>query len=122
MKTIISITSICAALFLYACATSNYSVGNDFSSSDVKKIEKGKTTSSQILMWFGMPYMKTVVSKNSEKWIYTYSAGTATSRNYIVTSKIETDGVHKVLDILFENDVVINYTFSEGPALKTTVN
>ncbi|WP_371356890.1 hypothetical protein ACA087_07580 [Pseudomonas chlororaphis] len=38
----------------------------------------------------------------------------------VVTMKVTTTGTQKTLDVLIRNDVVINYTFSEGPAPGTT--
>ena len=115
MKITISFLIICAFLSISACATSSYSVGNDFSSKNVKKIVKGKTTRTNLLQLFGKPFSKTVISSTGEKWIYTYSAGTATAQSFIVTTNVETKGIQKTLDILIEKGVVTNYTFTEGP-------
>jgi hypothetical protein len=42
------------------------------------------------------------------------------AQSYVVTMKVTTTGTQKTLDVLIRNDVVINYTFSEGPAPGTT--
>ncbi len=122
MKTAISLLVSCAFLLLSACATSSYSVGKDFSSSNVSKIEKGKTTAADLIKLFGEPFSKTVISSTGEKWIYTYSAGTASAQSYLVTTKVETKGIQKTLDLLIENGVVTNFTFTEGPGPNATVN
>ena len=121
MKITITLLIISAFLVLSACATSSYSVGKDFSSSNVSKIVKSKTTKTDLLNLFGEPFSKTVISSTGEKWIYTYSAGTASAQSYLVTTKVETKGIQKTLDILIENGVVTNYTFTEGPAPNVSV-
>lgn len=112
------------ALFIFAlngCATSSYSVGKDFSTESVSKIEKGKTTSSDLLAMFGQPFSKSVISENQEKWLYTYASGIAKAQSYVVTMKAETNGTQKTLDILLKDGVVTNYTFTEGPGLNGSV-
>ncbi len=69
---------------------------------------------------FGEPYAKSAVSETDEKWIYTYTNGSAHAQSYVVTMKVTTTGTQKTLDVLIRNDVVINYTFSEGPAPGST--
>ena len=69
---------------------------------------------------FGEPYAKSAVSEADEKWICTYTNGSAHAQSYVVTMKVTTTGTQKTLDVLIRNDVVINYTFSEGPAPGST--
>ncbi len=114
MKNIISILSLAFLVIIAGCATSSYSVGRDFSSENIKSIVKGKTKSTELAKLFGQPFSKTVISKNEEKWIYTYSSGTASAQSYLVTTKVETTGSQKTLDILLKDGVVINYTFTEN--------
>lgn len=108
------------ALLLAACATSTYTVGKDFPSDNVSKIERGTTTSKQLLSMFGEPFSKAVISADEEKWIYTYTNGKAKAQSYVVTMKVETTGTQKMLDVLLKNGVVVNYTFSEGQNPYTT--
>lgn len=103
------------ALNLNGCATTSYSVGKDFSSENADKIVKGKTTRNQLVTMFGQPFSKTVMSENEEKWIYTYSSGTAKAQSYVVGMKVKTTGSQKTLDILLKNGIVTNYAFTEGP-------
>lgn len=70
---------------------------------------------------FGEPFSKTVLSETEEKWIYTYSSGTASAQSYVFTTKVESTGTQKTLDILLKNDVVTNFTFTEGPGPTSTV-
>ncbi|ROM18404.1 hypothetical protein BK643_05860 [Pseudomonas protegens] len=120
MKNLIAIMGMCLALG--GCATSNFTAGRDFSSANVASITKGKTTTAELKSLFGEPYAKSPVSETDEKWIYTYTNGSAHAQSYVVTMKVTTTGTQKTLDVLIRNDVVINYTFSEGPAPGTTTS
>ncbi|KOX99892.1 hypothetical protein [Pseudomonas nunensis] len=118
MKKLIAVLGVC--LILGGCATSHYTAGRDFPSTSVASITKGKTTTAELKSMFGEPYAKSAVSETDEKWIYTYTNGSAHAQSYVVTMKVTTTGTQKTLDVLIRNDVVINYTFSEGPAPGTT--
>ncbi|GEK08907.1 hypothetical protein [Pseudoalteromonas peptidolytica] len=100
---------------LSGCAQSSYSVGSDFSSQQVSNIENGKTTTEQLILWFGNPYSKAVISASQVKWMYLYNAGTVKAQSYVFSADIKQEGTQKVLDILVENGVVVNHTYSEGP-------
>lgn len=114
------IMAIGVFITLSGCATSHYTAGRDFSSANVPSITKGKTTTTELKSMFGEPYAKSAVSETDEKWVYTYTNGSAHAQSYVVTMKVTTTGTQKTLDVLIRNDVVINYTFSEGPAPGTT--
>lgn len=118
MKNLIAIMGMCLALG--GCATSHFTAGRDFSSANIASITKGKTTTAELKSLFGEPYAKSPVSETDEKWVYTYTNGSAHAQSYVVTMKVTTTGIQKTLDVLIRNDVVINYTFSEGPAPGTT--
>jgi len=110
------LAAIGMCLVLNGCATSsNYTVGRDFSSASVATIVKGKTTTAQLRSMFGEPYMKTAVSDTDEKWIYAYTNASAHAKSYVVNMQVTTTGTQKMLDLLIRNDVVANYTYSEGP-------
>jgi len=104
------------AFTLNGCATSHYTNGRDFPSANVPSIVKGKTTATDLKTLFGEPFAKSPVNETDEKWVYTYSNGSAHAQSYVVTMKVTTTGTQKTLDVLMRNDVVINYTFTEGPA------
>jgi len=84
----------------------------------VASITKGKTTTAELKSLLGEPYAKS--AETDEKWVYTYTNGSAHAQSYVVTMKVTTTGTQKTLDVLIRNDVVINYTYSEGPAPGTT--
>lgn len=113
MKEAIYFMMFSALTLIYGCVTSSYSIGRDFDYTSVSLIEKGKTTSNEVIKLFGQPFSKTVISANQEKWIYTFISGKAKVQHYVVTSNIESSGVQKTLDILIQDGVVINYTYNE---------
>ena len=118
MKKLIAVMGMCVALS--GCATSHFTAGRDFPSASVTSITKGKTTTTELKSLFGEPYAKSAVTETDEKWVYTYTNGSAHAQSYIVTMNVTTTGTQKTLDVLIRNDVVINYTFSEGPTPRTT--
>ena len=118
MKKLIAVMGMCVALS--GCATSHFTAGRDFPSASVTSITKGKTTTTELKSLFGEPYAKSAVTETDEKWVYTYTNGSAHAQSYIVTMNVTTTGTQKTLDVLIRNDVVINYTFSEGPTPGTT--
>jgi outer membrane biogenesis lipoprotein LolB len=105
---------ISTCLLLDGCATSNYSVGRDFPVENVNKIVKGQTTAHDLIQLLGEPFLKTVVSANEEKWIYTYSRGTAHAQSCIVPMKVETTGKSKTLEILMQDGIAANFSYYEG--------
>jgi len=109
------------AILLSGCAQSSYSVGNDFSTENIAKIEKGKTTTKELEEWFGEPYSKTVLSAEQTKWMYIHTSGSAKVQSYVFTANVESTGTQKVLDLLIENDTVVNFTYnnSDLPSFKT---
>ena len=117
-----SILMVLLALLLVACAKSDYSVGNDFSSEQVNNIVKGETTTEQLVSWFGQPYSKIVISENETKWMYVHTKGEAKMQSYLVTAKYTSSGTQKTLDILVKNNIVVNYTFTSGPIPGINVN
>lgn len=103
--------------FIGCAFTNNFSHGRDFDTTKVKEIIKGKATQQEVLNIFGAPFIKTVVSANEEKWMYTYYSGQACAQSYVVTVKSEVTGTMKTLDILFKDSIVSNYSYNEGPML-----
>jgi len=115
MKSAVLTSIITMFILISGCASTSYSVGNSFSSSNVKNIVKGETTSAELITLFGEPYTKTVISAEEQKWMYMHTSGTSTAQSYVFTMDVKTTGQQKTLDILLKNDVVINYAFTEGP-------
>jgi outer membrane protein assembly factor BamE (lipoprotein component of BamABCDE complex) len=89
--------------------------GRDFDSSKVKEIQKGKTTAPEIIQWFGQPYAKRVNSTNQIGWLYAWRQSTLTVNRSKTNTKGKETGYKKRLELLISDDVVMNYTFEEGP-------
>jgi hypothetical protein len=119
-KALLTVTVI--AFGLSGCAKSSYTVGNNFATENINQIVKGETTAEQLKALFGQPYSKYVLSEKQTKWMYIYNEGTAKAQSYLFTAKIESSGTQKVLDILLTDDVVTNYTFTEGAMPGINVN
>ena len=115
MKNLVLVAVVVVSFVVAGCATSSYSVGKDFPSENVSKIVRGKTTSIDLIRLFGEPFSKTVISGNEEKWLYTYSSGTASAQSYVFTTKVQTTGQHKTLDVLLKNGTVTNFTYNDRP-------
>jgi len=120
LKTILIVVTL--SLFVAGCAQSSYTVGNNFATENIKQIIKGETTAKELTTLFGQPYSKYVLSENQTKWMYIYNEGTAKAQSYLFTAKIESSGTQKVLDVLLTDDVVTNYTFTEGAMPGINVN
>jgi len=96
-------------------STSTIRRGRDFDTSKVKNIQKGKTTTQEIIQWFGQPYAKKIISTNQIGWLYAWRQSTVTVSRTANTAKGRESGYKKRLDLLIADDVVLNYTFDEGP-------
>ena len=106
-------TAILVILFLIAgvtgCSMTVFNTGRDFDTSQIAKIEKGKTTSEELVEMFGEPIMKTVISENKTKWVYNY----ITSKREGLYSK-DANTKQKMLDITLSGNVVIHYKYMAG--------
>lgn len=83
--------------------------GAEFDDHHVDNIVKGETTKQQLLVWFGEPGIKSTISENEEKWVYSFTRGKVTSG--IFTTK--TDITTKILDLYLKEDIVINFAYSQ---------
>jgi outer membrane protein assembly factor BamE (lipoprotein component of BamABCDE complex) len=105
-----------AGICFSGCATSTATSGHDFDSATVSQIQKGVTTTEQLVQMFGPPYSKTVKSETDEEWSFQYAVATAKARaGFLGDMKVETTGHQKTLNVLIRGGVAINYTFNEGP-------
>ena len=102
-------------LLLWGCATATLTTGNEFSSSVVTRIQKGVTTTSQILHWLGEPYHKDQVSATETMWLYAWSRPAA-DPNVVPFGhrNIGTSGYKKTLWLFIKDGIVVNYTYEEG--------
>lgn len=83
--------------------------GAEFDDQHVENIVKGETTKTQLITWFGEPSIKSTVSENEEKWVYSFTRGKVTSGVLVTKSDITT----KMLDLYLKDDVVENFAYSE---------
>ncbi len=114
--------SLMLVIFLVGCATASYTVGQPFNVENVNKIENGKTTKQELILFFGEPFTKTPLNATQEKWIYTYVESSAKAQSYVISMKVESKGTQQTLDLIIENDVVVNHTFVNGPLQQVNVN
>ena len=83
--------------------------GAEFDDHNVDNIVKGETTKQQLIEWFGEPGIKSTISENEEKWVYSFTRGKVTSGIFRTKSDITT----KILDLYLKEDIVINFAYSE---------
>ncbi|MEZ8023615.1 MULTISPECIES: hypothetical protein [unclassified Vibrio] len=81
--------------------------GTKFTEEQVSQIEKKVTTKNDLIRIFGEPSIKTVISETGEKWVYSYTGGSASSQAF--TMKTTSDITTHTIDILLENGVVVNF-------------
>ena len=103
------------SLLLWGCAATTSVTGSNFMSSAVSRIQKGNTTTAQILAWIGEPYEKKTLSATETVWIYSWTRPTA-DRNVLPFGMraIGNRGYRKTLWLLIRDDIVANYTYEEG--------
>jgi hypothetical protein len=103
-------------LLLGGCTYSTtYLSGGEFNSSVVSRIQKGVTTTSQILHWLGEPFYKGPVSATEITWLYTWARPTG-NPNVVPFGhrNIGNSGYKKTLWLFIKDDIVVNYTYEEG--------
>ena len=99
---------ILIATALSGCTyTSEVDYGKQFTAEQVSQIKKNITTTSDLISIFGEPVLKSVLSETDEKWIYTYTGGTASAQVY--TAKVKSNISTHMLDILISSNVVVNF-------------
>ncbi|HEX9079393.1 MAG TPA: hypothetical protein VF795_07380 [Desulfuromonadaceae bacterium] len=102
-------------LLIWGCAAKTSITGSDFMSSAISRIEKGTTTTAQILAWIGEPYERRVVSPSETVWIYNCARPTADPNVVPFGMRaIGNRGYRKSLWLMIKDDVVVNYTYEEG--------
>jgi outer membrane protein assembly factor BamE (lipoprotein component of BamABCDE complex) len=103
------------AALLSGCATATFTAGRDFNTSYVSSIEKGKTRSSELIGMMGAPYSKTVNSDGSQTWQWFYSNGKSHAQSYMFKMDVQTQMTGKQLIATLRNDIVENFSFTDGP-------
>lgn len=114
MRTYSAIASALLVITLSGCATSMFSHGRPFDTTKVPMLKKGTTTKQEVVAWFGEPFTKAVTGSDGETWIYMFTQGTSKAQSYVFSVDVKTEGTMKKLDLLMKNNVVENFTYSEG--------
>jgi outer membrane protein assembly factor BamE (lipoprotein component of BamABCDE complex) len=118
---LLSIGGLALCLVFCGCTTVQSTSGRDFDSSKVSRVEKGKTTSDEILAMFGRPAYKIPELDDDERWAYSFVTTTNVFHD-VLDTRSEMTGYKKSLNILFNKQkVVVNYTMDEGPIDKESV-
>ena len=103
-----TLLSVLIGASLYGCTyTSKVDYGTQFTAEQVSKIKKNVTTKADLIGIFGEPAVKSVLNETDEKWVYTYTGGTASAQAY--TMKTSSNISTHMLDILIKSDVVVNF-------------
>lgn len=106
------------AIFLSACTyTATNETGSPIDQNKVLLIQKGKTTEQEIKSMFGEPMTKVVINDTDTKWIYQHIISTASSQMY--TGKTNQTLNNSILDILFRNGVVVNFSNTDSTSNPT---
>ncbi|TVP15377.1 hypothetical protein [Shewanella sp. KCT] len=100
---------------LVGCATSRMTTGANFNEQLVPQIVKNKTTKQELVGLIGQPFNKAILTSNSEKWTYFYTDVTSKAQSFVFSMDVQTTGIKKQLEVLLENDIVTNYTYTEAP-------
>ena len=109
--------SILYVVFLVGCATASGVIvtGKNFDTSNIEKVQKGKTTKQEVLQMFGTPPTKKVEG-SSETWTYSYSKiFSKATAGYFSTVQSEGQIFSKNLSIKFDSLNVaelVDYTIS----------
>ncbi|WP_392552927.1 hypothetical protein RHO14_03420 [Orbus wheelerorum] len=105
-------------IFLSGCTyTATSETGSSIDQDKVLLIQKGKTTEQQIKAMFGEPMTKIVINDTDTKWIYQHIVSTASSQMY--TGKTSQALSNDILDILFRNGVVVNFSNTNSTSSPT---
>ena len=117
MKAIYS-SLLLACLFLCGCQTATNHVinGRDFDETKIKEIKKSVTNADGIVALYGEPDRKEIVSTTQVMWHYSYLTEEHKTHTAPFSPVVEhVTGYRKNLDILFQDDVVMNFTYVKVP-------
>ena len=107
---------LCVVLCGCSTVTNRVVNGRDFDETKVSQIQKNVTTATGVVALYGEPDRKEIVSPQEVMWHYSYVRETHQTKNGLLNHVTEhTTGYKKQLDILFQNDIVINFTYVKVP-------
>jgi hypothetical protein len=100
---------------LAGCATKAVTGGREFDSAKIAGIQKGVTTSDELVGWLGQPLTKSAQPDGAVLWHYFWKKGTATTTQGSDGPVVTSTGDRKTFDALVKNGVVENYTYQDDP-------
>jgi len=89
-----------------AVVVAGCAAGTQIQASDVKSIQVGKTTASQVASMFGQPMTRNVDPSGGENWTYAYASG-----GYF---RLLGSGTSQALIVVFNKGIVTNCYFTAG--------
>jgi outer membrane protein assembly factor BamE (lipoprotein component of BamABCDE complex) len=122
MKYLVLIVSLLLAGCFTPKYTNSFTAGAPFATKRISEIKKGETTKEEIKNIFGSPFSASILSEEQGSWKYYYLEGVASAQYKGLTLNSETSGTQYSLDVLFKNDVVVNFEYTEGPRTGSVTN
>ncbi|MEI9864066.1 MAG: hypothetical protein WDN00_05835 [Limisphaerales bacterium] len=98
------------ALALTGCATKTITNGREFDVTKIGSIQKGTTTSEQLIQLLGPPFTTSEQPAGAVIWDYTWKKGKSTTTHGSDGTVVTSTGDKKTLEVLIINGVVENYT------------
>lgn len=103
------------AVALAGCATKNITGGRKFDVTKIGSIQKGTTTSEQLIQLLGPPFTTSEQPAGAVIWDYTWKKGKSTTTHGSDGTVVTSTGEKKTLEVLIINGVVENYTYTDDP-------
>jgi outer membrane protein assembly factor BamE (lipoprotein component of BamABCDE complex) len=114
--TISTLLALCIALCGCSTMTNRVTTGRDFDETKVNQIQKGVTQAKGVIVLYGEPDTKEIVSASQIMWHYTYLTQMLTTHSGMFMPTVElVTGYKKNLDILLQDDTVINFAYVKVP-------
>jgi len=102
-------------LALVGCASKTITSGREFDVAKIGNIQKGVTTSDELLSLLGQPLSKSAQSADEVVWNYTWKKGKATTTQGSDGPVVTSQGEKKTLEVMIRNGVVVNYIYKDDP-------
>jgi hypothetical protein len=96
------------------CGTTT-TTGRKFDASKIHDIQKGVTTSEELIRLLGEPLSKSATSANQAVWEYSWKKATTETKSSPEGPVTTIDGDKKTLTVSIKNGVVINYVYKDEP-------
>lgn len=103
-----------AFVVLTGCGTTT-TAGRKFDASKIPDIQKGVTTSAELIRLIGQPLTKSVTSANEATWEYSWEKTTAETQTGSDGPVVTTAGDKRTLAVFIRNGVVVNYAYKDDP-------